>query len=419
MHIKELTSEEFSGFAKSYPIYSLYQTSEYANVMSRQYYETIYVGMVDNSGNIVAASLILVQRLKGFKYAYAPRGFLLDYNDSELLKDFTKGIKRFLGRKEIIAIKISPLIIKKIVDKRNQIIYTNSNFENVFNSLNKLGYYHFGYNNFFESYKPRFEAVIVLENNSIVSLFKNIKKTFRTKIRNAEKEGIKIYRGNETNINFLFQQTKRKYPRGLKFLEECYYQFDKSNMVDFYYAKIDTKTFLEVVQKRYQEQESITYQINNEVINQKVTNTNKLINQKIMADNLLEKLKKQLIIATNYLKEAPEGIVVASAMVIKHQKEVYVILDGYGENYKQFSAKHLLYWKLIEKYSHLGYTKFNLGGITNPDLKNPKYDGLKEFKMHFGANVIEYIGDLELVTNNTLYFMYRQKQSLIKIINKK
>ncbi|MDD2434945.1 MAG: peptidoglycan bridge formation glycyltransferase FemA/FemB family protein [Bacilli bacterium] len=418
MHLKELTSEEFNAFTKSYPTYSLYQTSEYANVMSRQYYQTIYVGLKDNNGKILAASLILVQKLDGFKYAYAPRGFLLDYNDFNLLKTFTKALKKFLGKREIIAVKLSPIVIKKIVNKQNHLLYSNSNFDSIFNSFKNLDYYHFGYNNFFEADKPRFEAIINLENKSKITLFKNINKSFRTKIRNAEKEGIKIYRGNETNLNYLFEQNKNKYPRSLKFIEEFYYQFERTNMVDFYYAKIDTKTFLEVIQSRYQIQEDETYQINNAVINPQSTNTNKLINQKIIADNLLEKLKKQLINATNYLKESPEGMVIATAMVIKHQKEVYVLLDSYDERFKHFSAKHLLLWKLIEKYSQLGYTKFNLGGITNPDIKNPDYDGLKEFKMHLGADVIEYIGDLELVTNNTLYFMYRQKQSLTKIIKK-
>ena len=34
-----------------------------------------------------------------FKYALAPRGFLIDYNDEKLLTTFTKLIKKFLGKK--------------------------------------------------------------------------------------------------------------------------------------------------------------------------------------------------------------------------------------------------------------------------------------------------------------------------------
>ena len=419
MRLKELTSEEFTSFAKSYKDYSLYQTSEYAALMNRQYFETIFVGMVDDNNIMLAATMVLVQKLNGFKYAYAPRGFLLDYNNFELLEKFTYEVKKLLGRKDIIAIKISPLIIKSIYNKNKNLVYSNANFDSIFSVLQKLGYYHLGFNNFFEAHKPRFEAVVDISSASPIQLFKNIKKTFRTKIRNAENDGIKIYRANENDLDYIFEQTKNKYPRGSKYLQECYYQFNKTNMLDYYYAKLDTKIFLEQTQIKYQDQEVETSQLNSEVINQSGKNSNKLITQKIIADNLLQKLKKQLIMATNFLKESPEGIVVASAFAIRHQKEIYILVDGYKEGYKQFSAKHLLLWKLIEKYSLLGYTKFNLGGITSIIVDNDKYNGLREFKLHMGANVVEYIGDLELVTNSTLYFMYRQKASLMKILKTK
>jgi lipid II:glycine glycyltransferase (peptidoglycan interpeptide bridge formation enzyme) len=419
MMLKELTNEEFTNFSKNYKDYSLYQTSEYATLMNRQYFENIFVGMIDDNNIMLAAAMIIVQKLNGFKYAYSPRGFLLDYNNFELLEKFTYDIKKFLGKKDIIAIKISPLIIKSIYDKNKNLVYNNSNFDNIFNALKKLDYYHLGFNNFFEAYKPRFEAIIDTSSGSPITLFRNIKKTFRTKIRNAENDGIKIYRGNDNELNYIFEHSKDKYPRGLKYLQDCYHQFNTSNMIDYYYAKLDTRIFLEQTQMKYQNQESETSCLNNEVINQSGKNSNKIITQKIIADQLLEKLKKQLIQATNFLKQSPEGIVIASAFAVKHQKEIYILIDGYDENYKQFSAKHLLLWKLIEKYSLLGYTKFNLGGITNISIDNEKYDSLREFKLNMGANVVEYIGDLELVTNSTLYFVYRQKASLMKILNTK
>lgn len=61
--------------------------------------------------------------------------------------------------------------------------------------------------------------------------------------------------------------------------------------------------------------------------------------------------------------------------------------------------------------------KFNLGGISNPRLEDNLYSGLNEFKLGFNSLAYEYIGDLELVCNNTLYFMY--KNSPIKNILKK
>lgn len=74
----------------------------------------------------------------------------------------------------------------------------------------------------------------------------------------------------------------------------------------------------------------------------------------------------------------------------------------------------------MEKYAKEGYEKFNLGGISNPQLKDKnKYQGLNEFKLGFGAKAVEYIGDLELVTSHILYALYRNGSPFRKMKNKK
>ena len=39
--------------------------------------------------------------------------------------------------------------------------------------------------------------------------------------------------------------------------------------------------------------------------------------------------------------------------------------------------------------------------------------------MNFGSCAIEYAGDFELVTNNTLYFMYKKATQISNITKKK
>ena len=143
----------------------------------------------------------------------------------------------------------------------------------------------------------------------------------------------------------------------------------------------------------------------------------KNINLKITADKRYNELKLQLIEATNLLKNNPDGIITSSALVVKNKDEVYLLMDGYDNKFKSLNSKHLLLWKLIENYSIQNYKKFNLGGITNPFEKNNKYEGLNTFKLGFNSKVYEYIGDLELVCNNTKYFLI--KNSFLKKALKK
>ena len=173
MKLKELTNEEFQTFTDNYTLSSVFQTPEYAMVMNKQNYDTFYLGMVDDNGSIVAASLILVELLGKFQYAYAPRGYLLDYQNEELVREFTKQIKKFLGSKNIMAIKICPMITRSIAyhDGKEKIVVDS--YEKTYEMLKKMQYYHLGYNHFFEAFKPRFEAVIDLDTN-ISQMFQNV-----------------------------------------------------------------------------------------------------------------------------------------------------------------------------------------------------------------------------------------------------
>ena len=166
--------------------------------------------MTNSNNELIAASLILIEKKYGFKYAYAPRGFLIDYDNEAVVKSFTCLIKKYLGKLDIIAIKICPMIYKNIMDSKNNIVKINNNFENNFKLLRKLEYYHLGFNNSFEALKPRFVSVIPL-NSNYTKTFNDLSKPLKNKIRGAEKKGIVIHKGNKSNLEYLYFQTKRKY----------------------------------------------------------------------------------------------------------------------------------------------------------------------------------------------------------------
>lgn len=404
MEIKLLTSAEFLEFSKKFQPSSIYQTVEYAFTMQKQGYDVMFTGLMDNN-YLKAASLILVNKVNGFKYAIAPRGFLIDYNDDELLANFTKLIKKFLGKRDIVAIKINPMIIRKIYDSNGRGIFSNNLYESTYQKLIKLGYFHLGYNNYFEALKPRFEARINLDLNYI-QLFGNMDKSTRNKIRKASRDGIKVYHGEKEDLKYLYLQTKDKYPRDLDYFSSLYDYFDNNGAIDFYYSKLDTTEYLKYTQSKYTEYLSKSKELSHLLLNNNKS-SEKTISKKLFYDQNVVKYRNQLAEATKYLKDYPDGIVISSALVIKWQDEVYVVMDGYDDNYKKFGAKQLLFWKLIGRYAKLGFKKLNLGGVSNINKPDNKYKGLNDFKMSFHSNIIEYIGDFELITNNPLYFMYK------------
>lgn len=414
MELRELTNEQFEEFIKNNKVSSMYQSVEYAMTMNNQNYQTLYYGLEDE-GKIKAASLILIEKINKFKYALAPRGFIIDYEDFELLTTFTNLLKKKLSKKHVMAIKINPMIIKSKYNPKMNNIKNEESYEEIFNKLTSIGYFHLGYNNFFEGLKPRFESIINI-NKSINELFQSVSKNFRTKIKKANFQGIKIYKGGENDLEYLYNQAKEKYPRDLSFYQDAYHYFSKNDKVDLYYAKIDTKIYLQSVQTMYQNQVEKCNVANSLVFKNRGKDNNKAINKKLYEENILNTLKNELVYATNLLRDKPEGIILASALIIKHQKCAYLFMDGYNPEYKKFSAKHLLIWKLIEKYSLEKYRKFNLGGIANFELKdkdNP-FKGLNEFRLGFGSTGYEYAGDFELKTNKFFYFLYQTLSPILK-----
>lgn len=413
--LKELTNDEFDEFSKNYNISTVYQTSQYALTMNNQDYDSILLGLVDSNDIIQAATLILITNNRKFKFAYSPRGYLIDYRNEELVTLFTRFIKEYLNKNNVVTLKINPPIFKTIYYIKENNIYKNNYYDHILNFLISLGYKHLGYNSYFEGIRPRFEAIINLESDE-KDIFDNLKRELKTKIRNAKKTGIKIIKGNDNDLNILYDQIKIKYPRNFKYLEDTYKFFKKNNSIDFYYTKLDTVKYLQETGKSLEEKENEVLKINNKI--QSNNSSNKNISKKMNMDLDVYKYNKQLVEATKLLKEYPDGLITSSALIAKYKDEVTLLIDGHNKLYKNLNAKHLLIWELCKIYKKEGYKKFNLGGIANINIDDNKYKGLNNFKQSFNPYIIEYMGDLEIITNSSLYFMYSNSIAIKNIIKK-
>lgn len=405
MELRELTNQEFNNFTQVFKDKSIYQTSEYGFVMNNQGFDSILLGLI-NDGVVIGASLVLVKKVAGFKYAYVPRGFLINYEDFYLVKEFTEKIKEYCNKSGIVAIKINPMIVRNIYDFNNQTMVTNPKYPLIIESLQHNQYYHLGYNNFFEALKPRFEAILDLQPNEI-TLFQNIKKNFRTKIRSAINYGIKIYKGTVNELPILYEFTKTKYTRDLNYFQDCMGYFTNRQMIDFYYAKLDTEQYLRHTQEIFNKYQALSNRLNQQIINKAKQNPQSLINKKINIDKYLEQYRKELIYATNLLHDYPLGVVISAILLVKQGSTVTILMDGNDENYRKLNAKHLLIWQMMQIYKKQGFTTLNLGGMSNMTVDLDKYIGLNEFKLNFGSKMVEYAGDFELVTHKRNYSLYR------------
>ena len=390
MRIVELQSDEFNNFIEKFPYKNFYQTSEYGMLMDRHQFDDYYLGLIDDAENMVAATLILVNKVFiGYKWGYCPRGFLIDFTNTELLKIFTNLLKEYLSKRNFMFIKIDPILIYKSRNNNGEVIPGIDN-EYIYNNLISLGYEHNGFNNNFENLKPRWNAVANFEDND--NIFYKFSKEKRNKVRKADKLGIEIVKGTPEDIRTFYDFVEKKHSRKLNYYLDMYEVFGKDDMFDLYFANLNTAKFVEKSKELYEKEEVRNNSINQELEdNINSNNTNNIIKRKMHSDTLLNNYKQNIINATNMFKEYPSGKLIGSCAIVKYNKEIFFLIYGMDPDYKSYCPIHYMIYQLMEKYHKEGYNKFNLNGISGDFSKTNPLLGLSKFKLGFGTHIEEYI----------------------------
>ena len=118
----ELEKEQYESFQQNNPK-SHFLQSYYWGEFSKEKKNLIpyYLGLIDDNKKIMGTCLLLEKKLPlSYSYFYSPRGFVIDYNNEELIKDMTNKVIDFIKRKKAIFLKIDPDIIKKSYNFNNE-----------------------------------------------------------------------------------------------------------------------------------------------------------------------------------------------------------------------------------------------------------------------------------------------------------
>lgn len=416
MEIIQITKEEFDNFAENYEIKNFYQTGSYGALMDRHSFDDYYLAMKDESGNYKAATLILIKKeLLGYKWGYCPRGYLIDFNDFNLLETFTKLLTQFLNKRNFMFVKIDPYIIYKSRDKKGNVIPGVDNSK-IVDELIHIGYEHTGFNLNFENLKPRWNAVTT--TNSTENLFSRFTKEIRNKIRKADKMGIEILEGDASSVKQFYSLVDKKHSRKLNYYLDMMEILGKKDMIKLYFAKLDTAKYIEKSKTLFEAEEKRNNEINQELEeNINSNNTNNIIKRKMASDILLNNCKQNVINATNLYKEYPSGVIVGASAIIKYNKEIFFLIDGYKQEFKRYCPNHYLKYQIMDFYRKEGYTRMHLNGISGDFNKSSAFYGLTRFKLGFAAEIEEYIGEFTLVINKGKYKSYQNASKIVDWLN--
>ena len=420
--IENIEKERYEEFVKKHPKSHFLQSYAWGEFAKKEKNLTPhYVGLENDKHQLVAATLLLEKHLPlGYCYLYAPRGYVIDFKDYELLKTFTEEIKKYAKKKKAIFVKIDPDIIYHEENCNQEVIIEKD--DQAYQSLKKLGYRHLGFTKNFETMQPRYSFRIDL-TKPWEEVEKNFSKTTKQRIKKAEDLLVDVKIGTDKDINTFYQlmiltETRKDFvTHNEKYYQSLYKIWNQDNECNLFLGSVDLD---KIIKKQTELKQEITEELT------KFDHENLSKSEK-SKKNELEKRKDKLETDIQKYQQAQKeygtNITLSAHFIIEYGDKAWVLYAGNHNiltdtytNYKTYE-QHIKYYyeKKIKTYDQFG----TIGDLRK---ENPLL-GLHEFKKKFGGNYVEFTGEFDLVLNKPMYFVFTKLvplyRKLIKNIAKK
>lgn len=404
-----IDEKEYDVFVKNFPSTTFMQTSSWAKVKNA--WEHDFVGMYEGEKLVCAAMVLKRNLFLGKKLFYIPRGFVVDYKNKGLLNSFVKNIKSYAKENGAIDIKIDPFIcfsedniqnIKK--DKKIEVRKVFSkNTEEIVKNIKDIGFVHGGYKKEINSYiQPRYTMAISLKDKSGVFYEKeDLRRTFPKNTRNyigsyQEERGVEFSFSKNIEdvkdlVSVLHCTEKRQH---IALRNESYFkkvmEYFPSNAILFF-ARVDIDKYIAFLKKDMVEHE----------------------NKKEFCENQIKEAKK---IREEYGNKPLAGATIVMMPTCKTGTKVASFLYA-GTNTKILPSlkitNGLMFYRLCYCLDN-DCDYCDLGGVDG-SLE----DHLSTFKSKFNPNVLELVGEFDLVTNRFWFSIFKITMGVLKFIRSK
>ena len=414
MVFTELTKEEFIEFSKNHPQASFYQTINWGELKEENNWKMHLLGVKEDK-KIVAATLLLSKTIKfGKKMFYAPRGFLIDYNNLELLKFFTEEVKKYAKKEKAIFIKIDPYISYQERDLEGKIVEDGKNNKEAFNNLVSLGYKHFGFNLMQETLQPRWIFITPSKDTTVDDVMKNMDAKTRQILRKNERNKITTreisYEELDKFKDIMAHTGERRdfIDRPLSYYQEMYKHLHDDGILKILIAELNTKELIDEYEneiaeiKKDKDEREKKYNLDPSKMNE-----NKYKEKQEHCDKEIERITK----TENHIKELRDKhgdiITLGGILFLIYGNEVLSLVGGSYKEFMEFQSAYTVHFAGLKYAIENNYDRYNFYGITGIfDPKNPLF-GLYSFKRDFGGKVVELIGEFDLVIDKFAYFGYK------------
>ncbi len=400
MKFIELDEKKYTDFWMNHPLKTFLSSKEIGKLRQESKWDVDYVGVELNKKLIAATMLVSKVRKFGKREFYSPRGYLIDFENNDVVTFFTEELKKFIKKKNGYVLRIDPYLIYKQRDIDGEIVEGGIDHSQVVKHLYQLGFKKVETSNM-EQVGWMFSLDLV--GKSEEEILNEMKPNTRNTIRKASKLGITIreltYDELDQFQDIMIETGERKKfsVRKLSYYQQMYKLFHDKNQIKYLVTELNLKDYLKNLKAEKQQRKKELEKLNNAKYNE---GKRKSLNQEI------ESFTKKINQTQEMIEKAGKNkIVLSGSMFIMIQPEIIYLSSGNYKEYLHFNSQYLIQWEMIKYGIKHHFKKYNFYGIPENINQKPKDYGIYEFKRGFNGYVEELIGEFELPIQKMYYVM--------------
>ena len=360
-----------------------------------------YVGLENDEGQLQAAALLLLRKPPLFPpYVYSPRGFVLDFEDRDLVKAMTEAVQTFCKELGVMFLKIDPDIEIHELDSKGCPIPEAPDRSFAVEMLKSMGYIHRGFNKGFEGRQPRHSFRIDLTGTE-----KEIRKRVTGNVIKNINKGQRNYPatirlGTEEDIPELHRLITLTSERDdfFGYSEEYYRSFYRvlaeRDMARLWIGSVNAAEVLESLKKQLSDTEMAitTYKKEN------------LIKE---AELTIARLQREITTFEGYAQQYPGDTNISAHLVVRYGAHAWAVHAGSAGIMNETFINNRVYWNKIMHEKEQGAEWLDQFGTVG-DPEDSHLASLHAFKRQFGGRYVEFAGEFDLPIRPFWYRLYEE-----------
>lgn len=389
---------EFDTFIKFHPLGSMFQMSGWSSV-KREWKTLRLVG--ETEGKIICAAQILIRTFPlGQKLFYIPRG-PLSINE-EVEKDFFRYIKDLAKKQGAFCVKFDPNLVFRKFDHQGELMDENRGVIDSYLAIDSA-IVHKGFEKSLSVYaQPRYNA-IVAANDDMVELFSS---STKRNIKTALKKNVVADRfSHEKLASFAHLMDLTEQRKGVSLRNQEYFRrfFDAfEGDVHLFMASLNLKD-------RLVECEAMIQSLQKS-LEKAAVESNQVKQQRAHVEALL----RERVFLSDMKSKYGDVADIGGLLVLIYKDTCEFLYSGMNSEFSKLYPPYLMRLRAMEYAKSQGCVVLNFGGIAGT-----LDDGLWEFKRSFGAHVVEYVGEFDLIIRPMVYRLFEKALPAAKKVMRK